>query len=419
MKMYSKEETIQLEGHTIAGKLFKELNQAFYVPIPSKDKKWQIRETNTSAKPQRKRLILFTKKNDISPVRLNELQIAVLQTPGSTRNQIDKLKKRYPNSPSIFMLSAICSYGMLSNSCNQDEMLESLKTATKEAATSMHSYLSVHNCEFFFKIYFSMLEKLKRKQTHVLDALRKDNRAKVSRRKVMNAMALTDQLASEQSRITQIMNRLKKKMTSSHYSASFNLLDIKRAANNIVNRNPSEKSNVGTAMDMITYVYALSIAMARVPLLSPLTGKILALFPDDHQSLMLRKISIRSVRNFSKMKLSAIESDRSVMTTLGKTLLKENLIGMHKMDGQALHHSFETDSFFNLSLVAQMSNGLYNNKVYQKITEMALEAMESVIKRDMSRNNIFTKLAAEHSAKLAGLRDGIFEDRYQEHIVSH
>ncbi|MBU2644241.1 hypothetical protein KKI24_05990 [bacterium] len=406
-----------VDGHTMADTLLQELNEALAIPIPAKEAYWQITDSPPPTKPQRRTLILFPRKNDITPARVDELQNAVIQTPGSSRTVIDKLKKQYPGSATLSMLSAICSYGMLLHSYNQDEMLECLKMATKEAASSMNSFISVHNCEYFFKIYFAMLEKLKRKQIHVLNSLRRDRRTKISRRNVMNAMALTDQLASEKTRISLIMARMKKKLTSSHYTASFNFMDIKRAVKHVKVGQKGEKCALGTAADMIANLYALSMAMARVPIFSPLISKVINQLPDDHPSFLLRKISIQSARNFNRMKLASIEGDRTGMTTLGKTLLKENLIARQKMDGQALHHSYETDPFFNLSLIAQMTQGLYNKQMSLKMVEIALEAMDSVIKRDMSRNNIFTRLASEHAIKLAALRDGIDEDLYQEQLL--
>ena len=105
-------------------------------------------------------------------------------------------------------------------------------------------------------------------------------------------------------------------------------------------------------------------------------------------------------------KLAAIESERENMSKLGKMILKENMLGVQRLEGQSLYQSYETDPFFNIAFIAEMTVGLYKDDDHKKIIATALSAIDSLIKRDMSKNHIFTEAATNHSHKLTGLRDG-------------
>ena len=163
---------------------------------------------------------------------------------------------------------------------------------------------------------------------------------------------------------------------------------------------------MGSAAEIIAYIYALAMAFARIPALTTLVDEILQFLPDANRALLIRKISIRSVRNFAKFRIAALEGNKEVMARIGKVIFKDNLAGVQKLEGQSLYQSYETDPFFNLAFIAELSVGLYKGDDQAKIITTALQAVESVIKRDMSKNHVFTDVANNHTHKLALLRDG-------------
>ncbi len=163
---------------------------------------------------------------------------------------------------------------------------------------------------------------------------------------------------------------------------------------------------MGTASEIIAYIYALSIAFAKIPFLTNLVDEILKLLPDSNKALLIRKISIRSIRNFSRFKLATVEGDRELMAKIGKIVFKDNLAGIQKLEGQSLYQGYETDPFFNLAYIAEMTVGLYQPDDYGKIINVALQAVEAVIKRDMSKNHLFTDSANNHTHKLQLLKEG-------------
>jgi len=222
----------------------------------------------------------------------------------------------------------------------------------------------------------------------------------------MNAIRQIDQLATEKNRVFNVMNHLKKKLKSSQYIVVFDFARIKEAIRHIENGNLKEKVLTGTASEVIAYIYALAVAFARTPVLWKLVDEVLTLFPDSTRSLLIRKISINSGRHFMMFKLAAIESERENMSKLGKMILKENMLGVQRLEGQSLYQSYETDPFFNIAFIAEMTVGLYKDDDHKKIIATALSAIDSLIKRDMSKNHIFTEAATNHSHKLTGLRDG-------------
>ena len=385
--------------------LLKRIKEGLGLPLPSREEYWQI-EKMTGNNEDKKFLGIF-KKRSLSQEEIKDLRKSAVQSPGNTRTRINKLKKQFPNHPVLLMLSAICTQGMLLNSSNQKEVFRGLKSSTKEAAMSLVSNgISVYNCENFFRIYFTMLDRFKRHQVRLYETVASDHRMENHKQELVIAMRVVDQLASDKSRIFNVLNHLKKKLKSSLYAASFSFSMIRDAAKYIEMGKPKEKMPLGTANEIIAFSYALCVAFARIPVLTTLVDEILEFLPDSHKPLLLRKISIRSVINFSSFKVATIEGDREMMAKLGKQIFKDNFTGVQKLDSQSLYQSYETDPFFNLAFVAELTIGLYKADDYLKIVETALNAVENVIKRDMSKNHIFTDLANNHTHKLTLLKEG-------------
>jgi len=385
-------------------KLQQKINEALAVPIPEKDDFWVIKG-NILAGKQKKVLGLFKRKT-LGAEETNELRKNAQQSPGNTRTKIQKLKRQYPDSPVLNMLAAICTYGMLLNSSNQAEVIRGLKVASKEAATALISDgISVYNCENFFRIYFTYIDRMKRQQGRTLDTVKQDPRLDSAKHEIELAMQIVDQMATEKNKIQNVLNHLKKKLKSKQYTTVFEFTHIREAGRHIELGNPKEKCSVGVAAEIVVYIYALAVAFARIPVLTTLVDYIISLFPESNLSMLLRRISIDSVRNFARFRLATISGETEKMAKLGKLLVKENMVGIQKLDGQSLYQSYETDPFFNLAFVAEMTPGLYSEDDHGRILRVALQAVESVIKRDMSKNHAFTESAKNHTHKLTELKE--------------
>lgn len=392
-------------GFVIDPELLKRYKESLALPIPGRDEFWQIEKVDMPANG--KKFLGLFKRKSLSLDEINDLRKCAIQSPGNTRTRINKLKKQYPNHPTLYMLSAICTNGMLLNSSNQKEVFRGLKNSTKEAAMALISNgVSVYNCEHFFRIYFMMLDRLKRHQVRTYEKLNQDPRLESYKDKLIIAMRVCDQLISDKPRIFNVLNHMKKKLKSSLYAAYFSFNMIKEAVKLIELGKSKEKMAMGTANEVIAYLYALTVAFARIPFLTSLVDEILDLLPDGNRPLLLRKISVRSVRNFALYKVATVESDRDVMAKLGKQIFKDNLTGVQKLEGQSLYQGYETDPFFNLAYVAELTVGLFKSAEHTKIIESALHAVETVIKRDMSKNHIFTEAANNHTHKLMLLKEG-------------
>jgi len=118
---------------------------------------------------------------------------------------------------------------------------------------------------------------------------------------------------------------------------------------------------------------------------------------------------------FKKKSLSPEELQdlRKTAIQSRKMILKGNMLGVQKLEGQSLYQSYETDPFFNIAFIAEMTVGLYQDDDHRKILDTAISAVNSLIKRDMSKNHVFTEPATNHSHKLQGLRDGNKEPKNQ------
>ncbi len=403
--------TKQEGGSSIADSgLGKRMKEALAIPVVGRSDYWNIEDLSASAKSEGvfSRLL---KKKELSSDEITALKKDAVQSPGNTRTKIQKLKKQFPNNSELYMLSAICTNGMLLNSSNRDEVVRGLKYAVREGAIGLTSNgISLYNCESFFKIYFVMLDRFKREQAKTMGLLKEDPRLRGSQVQLAAAMKATDFLYSEKSKVSNIINHLKKKLKSSNYIALFNPKDIREAAHFIEKGTPKETCRIGTASEMISYLYAIALIFAHTPLLSKLVNKILSLLPDKNLSLFIRKISINSVRRFCSFKLALAEQDRDELMKIANGIIKENSLGLSKFGGGAVYNSYEADLFFNLAYVAELTPGILPTQEYLEVVEKAINAMQTLSEKDVSKGHAFTDSANSHLGRLVQLR----EDKKQE-----
>lgn len=379
--------------------------ESLAIPIQGRDSYWYLEDLSEAEKNQGMFSKLL-KKKDLSVDEINDLKKEAVQSPGNTRTKIQKLKKQYPNNSELYMLSAICANGMLMNSSNRDEVLRGLKYAVKEAATALLSNgVSLYNCESFFKIYFVMLDRLRRSQAKTLGMLSEDPRLQRNKKELMGAIKAVEFMYGEKNKVNNIINHLKKKLKSSNYIALFSIKEIQEAVQHLEKGAPKEPCKVGTAAELISYIYAMTVTFAHTPLLTNLVDKIIRLFPDKESSLVARKISINSIRRFGAFKISMAEGDRDEMLKLANAIFKENLYGLSKLKGQAIYNSFEADLFFNLAYVAELTPTLYAGREYNEMAEKAIQAMEVLADKDMSKGHAFTENANNHMRRLTQLKD--------------
>lgn len=382
------------------------ITETLSIPLQSKDDFWKLEAIINTGKSDKRFLGIF-KKKVLSIDEINDLRKSAIQSPGNTRAKLARLKKQYPQDPVLYMLSAICTHGMLLNSSNRREVLNGLKIATKEAATALLSNgISVYNIDNFYRIYFTLLDRLKRNQVRTFGIVNQDPRLESYKSTLIVSMRVVDQLLTDKNRINNVLNFLKKKLKSKQYTQLFTFGMIRDAVRQVENGTPKEKVSGIPASEIIAYIYAMGVSFARTPVLWPVVEEITKILPDSVKPMLIRKISINSVRNFTRYKIATVESDREQMAKIGKTIVKENMVGVQKLEGQSLYQSYETDPFFNLAFIAELTVGLYKTDDHKRIIDTAIQAVDAVIKRDMSKNHIFTESASNHAHKLALLRDG-------------
>ncbi len=379
--------------------------EAIAIPVSGVSDYWHIEDLGQGGKSDGV-LAKFLKKKDLGVDGINDLKKEAIQSPGNTRTKVLKLKKLYPYNSELYMLSAICTNGMLMNSSNRDEVLRGLKFAVREAATCLlNDGISLYNCESFFKIYFVMLDRFKRAQAKAQGMISEDPKLVGLKNQLLSAMKSIDFMLAEKSKVINVINHLKKKLKSSNYIAHFSPADIQDAANKIEKGKPKDPCKFGPATEMMSYVYALSLTFAHTPLLTKVVDKILMLFPDKNVSLLARKISINSVRRFGAFKLALAEKNRDEMTKVARIILKENMLGYTKMSGQALYHAYEADLFLNLAYVVELTPGFFPGPEYVQVADKAIEAMQALMEKDMSKGHAFTESAKVHLRRLNQLRD--------------
>lgn len=399
----SKEKGQVKVGAGVDPRIIEMIKSTLAVPMPSKDDYWQI-EALRQDPNQGKRLFGLLKKKDLPLDELNALRKSSVQSPGNTRVIVNKLIKKFPSNPTLLMLSAICTHGMLLNSANKSELLTGLKSATKDSAMSLLSNgISVYNCENFFKIYFTMLDRFKRTQIKSYDLVRQDPRLERYKKPLTASMKITDMLLGEKTKSLAVLGHVKKKLkTTSYYTTIISFNDITAAGRMVEQGESSKMCGIAKAGEIVAYVYAFSLAFARIPILNSLVDKILEILPGSCKPINLRRISIRSAQRLRNFKICALEGNRDKMKAIANAVLKENATGIQMLDGQTLYQSFETDPFFNTAIITELAVGLLGDDKEQLI-QKAKNAVENVIKRDMSKGNAFTDYAKTHAHRLTEL----------------
>lgn len=390
-------------GTGIDPKLIEMLKETMAVPMPSKDDYWQV-EAILQHPNQGKRLFGLLKKKDLPLAEINDLRKSAIQAPGNTRVIINKMIKKHPGNPTLLMLSAVCTHGMLLNSSDKSGLLNGLKSATKDSAMSLLSDgISVYNCENFFKIYFTMLDRFKRSQIKAYDTVRQDPRLERYKSHLTASMKVTDMLMGEKTKSMTVLGHVKKKLkTTSFYTTVITFNDIMLAGRMVERGEAKKMCGIAKAGEIIAYVYALSLAFSRIPILGSLVEKILEILPGSCKPINLRRISIRTSQRLLMFKIAAFEGAQKRMQAVAAKILQENAAGMQLLDGQALYQSYETDPFFNTAIITELAVGVLKND-REKLLQKAKQAVENVIKRDMSKGNAFTDYAKTHSHRLSEL----------------
>lgn len=391
--------------------LIKRIKTAMAVPSPEKDSYWEI-ENVREKNQKRKRFLFFFKRRSLSDDLIRELRKDAVQAPGNTLPRINRLRKKHPDNGQLVLFASICAYGNAINSGVKEGAFHSFKAAVKDAAIAIYNdQISLYSMEVFFKNYFAYLDRFRRFQVNVYEEMVQDQRLDSYRRDLLNAIQIAEQFYSEKDGIQKVINQLKKRIKSSMYTTNIDPMMIREAAHHIANGNLAEKGRLGTSSETIAFVHAIISTFARIPILFGVVDKILLLLPDHNKSFLLRKISISSIRNFVKFRTAAAEGDKETMSNIGKSIFRENTFAMVKLEGQSLYQPYETDPFFNIAHLAQLSHGSSNDSYYQELVKAAINAMEEVIERDMSKNNMFTETATKLARKLNIHRTAMPEEK--------
>ncbi len=381
--------------------LIKRIKTAMKIAAPEKDSYWEIEPVGQDEQKKKKILGIF-KRPTLSEDLTRELRKEVVQTPGNTLSKVNRLRKKYPNDGLLVLFSSICAYGNAINSGSKEGAFHSFKSAVQDAAIAIYSdQVCLYSMEMFFKNYFAYLDRFRRFQIAVYEEMVQDPQLDGYKKDFLNAIQISEQLFAEKTGVQKVINQLKKRIKSSMYNTNIDAPLIREAAHQIVNGKASEKCRMGTASETIAFVHAMASTFARVPILFGVVDKILGQLPDLHKSFVLRKISISSIRNFVKLRMAAAEGDKELMSRISQTIFKENTAAMIKLEGQSLYQPYETDPFFNIAYLAELSHGSRGDSYYQELITTAVDAMEEVIKRDMSKNNVFTETATKLSRKLS------------------
>ncbi len=399
--MASPNKPLPSDSITGEGPLMVRLEEALSLPIPARSDYWSISLPNVT-----KRLgsqLFGLVKKDLPDPELDELRKLAAQSPGNTLALIQKQLKFYPYNPSLLMLSAICTHGINVNSANPLGMFSALKLANRDAASALiYDGVSLYNAENFFRLYHLLMERYKRHFDKLHKELRGEKLA-IEKAKLDFAETLGWLLADEEAKASNIISHLKKRILSNANPHYFTFARIAKAAEAIEAGKPKEMVGFFNATETITFVYAMAVAFARVPILHPLIDRLLEAMPASNLMLALRRVSISSVRLNLLMKLAVAEKAEERMRQIGRILFQENMAAVNQMEPHGVFQAFEADPFINLATATINTAGLFQGGEQAKMVAVALTAMESLVKKDQSKAKNFAQTAQSHIRVLSNM----------------
>ena len=223
------------------------------------------------------------------------------------------------------------------------------------------------------------------------------------KKKLLKNTAVVDYLLGEKPKAVAIMGHLKKKIKSSKFTTPWEFAEMRSAYKAIETNQTKEEFGIGTANELVGYVYAMTVAFARIPMLAPLVDTLLEMIPETNHSLLLRKRSIVGVKRINAAKIAQARGDRNALGKHALTLFKDSQAVLSKIEGQAVKQPYESEPYFNLALAAQLSMGAVHPEEQLKMLNLALKAMEQLIRFDMSKEHKFTEVAKNHTHSIANM----------------
>ncbi|OGG96915.1 MAG: hypothetical protein A2508_09855 [Candidatus Lambdaproteobacteria bacterium RIFOXYD12_FULL_49_8] len=380
--------------------LAKRLEEVNGLPIPTSSDYWQLAEflPKQIGKKIRK---LFQK--DLTEAEMSDLRKQAIQSPGKTQGEIQRLKKLHPDNPDLLMLSAICTYGMNQNSANNAKMFLALKLAAKDAALALvNDGLSLYNVDNFYRLYHILLERYRREAEKLEKEVRGEKYA-AQRAKLATTNALLNILVSEKEKGQGILDHMKKRVMSSSYPHYFTFARISKACQSIDEQRPKEMIGHFNAQDTIAVVYAVGMSIARVPILHPLLDRFNQVMGGSTPNLELRRVSILSAQHFLQLIIAVLDEDEERVKRVGRAIFAENHAATQILDNLQIRQPYEADPFLNMALVTEMGSGAFDTEEHFRMVSLALHAQDTLQKKDMSKDGVFSNSAYAHKRKLSAM----------------
>ncbi|MBU2514308.1 hypothetical protein KJ966_23475 [bacterium] len=243
------------------------------------------------------------------------------------RNEIEKLKKRYPNDDNLVILDSILTTrdGCLIHRTTE-ERVSSLTSALREAAkTVANQYLTTYSIEVVIEIYFLYLEALKKL---FLDKLRKISGADIRPDPIAVESLRRDirvlNVLLEQHKLKKTISNIAQKLHGFGYPfiAMTPMLVSKTFSSS--SRDDNEKVGPGTIKLNKFLIRIYLNVFAQIPIFQPIAQKICDALPDEYMCKVLIA-NVNMDNAYTQLKISKAAKD----STLGKQTLALFNFGKH------------------------------------------------------------------------------------------
>ncbi len=249
------------------------------------------------------------------------------------RNELEKLKKKYPNDDNLVILDSILTTrdGCLIHR-STEERVSSLTSALRQASRAISNrYLTTYAVDVLFEIYFLYIEALRKL---FLDKLRK-----VSGSEVRPNPIAVESLRRDIRVINVLLEQRKLKKTISNVTQKLNGFGYPFVAMTPIlvsktfaaeGRDDNERIGPGTVKLNKFLVRIYLNVFAQVPILQPIAKKMCDALPDEHMCKVLIA-NVNLDNGYTQLKIAKAAKDSTIakqtlaLFNFGKQFIRSNI----------------------------------------------------------------------------------------------
>ncbi len=363
---------------------------------PSSPEFFGKKKLTVQTKKKKKGFFKRRKYPDITTLRVDLNKLSDNGKPDvHNRQKVRNDLKNYPEIPDLHVINAIYTYqdiprqdknaivSQLSQNKLNEVQLAQLKKAITEFVNAFHNGgLNIFNVNWFIKIYIDYLNVYKGRLTYEYSSIEGRNdkqlvelgkKIKGKQSEIISLMAIKEKLGG--------ISRLSRRLNGTTYlSDSFDMLEIKKAAFAVQNREPTKTIREDrTAAKTMFVVITMLFLLARIPILKDLVESILIEIPDEDRPTQLRKRMVHTIMLITEYEMALAGEDKNKTRAAGDNAYGYCLATINNyIKGNVIREQFEVDPYLKAIWIIKSSDGLFSKQKYKEMLSQGYSMIETL-----------------------------------------